>query len=297
MELRHLKYFVSVAEELNFTRAAEKLFIAQPSLSQQIKDLEAELGTSLLIRKSRSLSLTEEGETFLKDARHILKLAQDAKHKIQIMANTKRNKLNIGFLPVAEMKIFPYVMPIIRAQQPDLDIQFHSLSCVHQIQALRDQKIDVAFTRQCIDDEHITSIELFSEPLILLIPRHSAHAHLDCISKQDLIAQKFIMSEETASPILFQKIQNIFEALNTSIQVAQYSSNILMNINLVAMQVGWTIVPKYVESLLSENVLIKSTEIDLPNISLYLSFRKQDQSKHLQTVKNILSQHFHCHIF
>ncbi|QIO05416.1 LysR substrate-binding domain-containing protein [Acinetobacter shaoyimingii] len=297
MELRHLKYFISVAEELNFTRAAEKIFIAQPSLSQQIKDLEEELGAQLFLRKKRSLSLTEEGQQFYIDAKHILELAAKAKQNVQLITNCKKNKLNIGFLPIAEMKIFPYVMPLIRAEQSDLDIQFYSLSCLAQIQALKDHQIDVAFTRQCINDDQIASIELFSEPLVLLIPSASPFAKHDIISKEDLIQQKFILSEEMASPVLFQKTQEIFKSLGTEMQISQHSSNILMNVNLVGMQIGWTIVPAYVESFLGPNVLIKRTQVNLPNIGLYLNYRKNDESESLKLVKSILSQHFHCHIF
>lgn len=297
MELRHLRYFICVAEELNFTRASEKLFIAQPSLSQQIKDLENELGSLLFSRKNRSLSLTEEGAQFYINAKHILELAQQAIRNVRMISDAKKNKLNIGFLPIAEMKVFPYVMPIIRAQQEQLDILFHSLSCLAQIQALKDNKIDVAFTRQCINDEQISSIELFSEPLILLIPSQSPFADKALISKNDLIEQKFILSEEMASPVLFQKTQQIFKNLNATMQISQHSSNILMNVNLVGMQMGWTIVPAYVEDFLGPNVIIKKTSVPLPHIGLYLNYRKNDQSDQLTLVKSILSQHFHCDIF
>lgn len=297
MELRHLRYFICIAEELNFTRASEKLFIAQPSLSQQIKDLENELGCLLFSRKNRSLTLTEEGKQFFLDAKHILDLSKQAIHNVKTISDAKKNKLNIGFLPIAEMKIFPYVMPIIRAQQEQLDIQFHSLSCLTQIQALKDNKIDVAFTRQCINDEHIASIELFSEPLVLLIPSQSPFAKTEIISKDDLVQQKFILSEEMASPVLFQKTQQIFKNLNATMQISQHSSNILMNVNLVGMQMGWTIVPAYVEDFLGPNVMMKKTAVPLPNIGLYLNYRKNDESDRLKLVKSILSQHFHCDIF
>lgn len=297
MELRHLRYFTHVAEELNFTRAAEKIFIAQPSLSQQIKDLEEELGATLFLRKNRSLKLTEEGVQFYQDAKHILALANQAKHNVKIISNNKKNKLNIGFLPVAEMKIFPYVMPLMRAQQPLLDIQFHSLSCLAQIQALKEQKIDIAFTRQCIHDDQIASIELFNEPLILLVPAQSEFAHYDVIRKQDLIDQKFIISDELASPTLHQLTTQIFKQLNLPLVIAQYSSNILMNVNLVGMQVGWTIVPRYVESFLGPNVVIKNTEFSPPHIGLYLNYRKENQNPNVNLVKTILSQHFHLDIF
>lgn len=297
MELRHLRYFTHVAEELNFTRAAEKIYIAQPSLSQQIKDLEEELGAQLFLRKNRALSLTEEGVQFYKDAKHILELANQAKQNVKIITNTKQNKLNIGFLPVAEIKIFPYVMPLIRAELSNLDIQFHSLSCLEQIQALKEQKIDVAFTRQYINDDQISSIELFIEPLILLVPSQSEYASYEVIQKQDLGQQKFIISEEMASPTLFNKTQQMFKDLNIPLEIAQYSTNILMNVNLVGMQVGWTIVPRYVENFLGTNVVIKNTQFPLPNIGLYLNYRRHDQSENVNLVKSILNQHFHLNIF
>ena len=297
MELRHLRYFVSVAEELNFTRASEKLFIAQPSLSQQIKDLEDELGTRLFIRDKRQLRLTDEGQVFFEDARHILNLAQNAKFKIQQMNDRKKNKLNIGFLPVAEIKIFPYVMPLIRSAQRELDIQFSSMSCIKQIQALRDQEIDVAFSRQCINDDVIASIELFREPLILIIPKQSPFAQAKSISAEDFAQQSFIVSEQTASPVLYEKVQALFDSLGLEPHIPQYSSNILMNVNLVAMQMGWTIVPAYVEGFLGENIVIKQTQFKLPDLGLYLNYRKDNQSEHLKLVKTILSRHFHCDIF
>ena len=248
MELRHLRYFLSVAEELNFTRAAEKNFVAQPSLSQQIKDLEEELGAQLFYRQNRNIQLTEEGQQFYIDAKQILDLAAKSKQNVKIITENKKHKLNIGFLPVAEMKIFPYIMPIIRAQDHALDIQFHSLGCLAQLQALKDQKIDVAFTREYINNDHIVSIELFSEPLVLLIPSKSEYVDYETISKEMFTKQKFILSEEMASPTLFQKTQQLFAKLNADMQIAQHSSNILMNVNLVGMQIGWTIVPAYVES-------------------------------------------------
>lgn len=297
MELRHLRYFLSVADELNFTRAAEKLFIAQPSLSQQIKDLEEELGASLFIRQKPALKLTEEGQQFYIDAKHILELALKAKKNVRFISDNKKKKINIGFLPVAEMKIFPYVMPLLRAQDAQLNIQFHSLSCLSQIQGLRDQTLDIAFTRQLINDDQISSIELFNEPLVLLLPKNSEYANQELISKADLSQQKFILSEEFASPTLFEKTKALFDKLGIEMEVSQFSSNILTNVNLVGMQMGWTIVPAYVESFIGSNVCIKKTQFPLPNIGLYLNYRKNDDSETLQLVKSILSKHFHCHIF
>ena len=107
MELRHLRYFVAVAEELNFTKAAQRMCTVQPSLSQQIKDLEQEVGVQLLIRSNRKVELTEEGKAFLKEALLSLEHAEKAIQDARKIANLNKDQLNIGFVPVAEMKIFP----------------------------------------------------------------------------------------------------------------------------------------------------------------------------------------------
>lgn len=147
MELRHLRYFVTVAEELNFTRAAEKLNTVQPSLSQQIKDLEREVDAQLLERNNRKVELTEAGQAFLKEALLSLEHAERAVQAARQIAHVHKGQLNIGFVPVAEMKIFPYIMPNIRAHFSELKALFHSLTDAEQFSALRQGSIDIAFTR------------------------------------------------------------------------------------------------------------------------------------------------------
>src|SRR5690606_18739408 len=110
MELRHLRYFVTVAEELNFTRAAEQLNTVQPSLSQQIKDLEREVGVQLLERNNRKVGLTEAGQVFLKEALLSLEHAERVIHAARQIANAQQIQMTIGVVPVAEMKAFPHIV-------------------------------------------------------------------------------------------------------------------------------------------------------------------------------------------
>jgi len=121
MELRHLRYFITVAEELNFSKAALKLYTAQPSLSQQIKDLEEDVGVKLLHRTKRKVELTEEGAVFLEQARLTLAQADKAVAMARQVSQAKQQMLRIGFVPVAEMKIFPYVLPNLRVQNSKLN--------------------------------------------------------------------------------------------------------------------------------------------------------------------------------
>lgn len=147
MELRHLRYFVAVAEKLNFTKAAQRMCTLQPSLSQQIKDLEHEVGVQLLIRTNRKVELTQDGIAFLKEARFCLENAEKAIYDARQIANIQKDQLKIGFVPVAEMKLFPYMMPNICAHFQQIKIDFHSLTDAGQFKSLRKGDIDIAFTR------------------------------------------------------------------------------------------------------------------------------------------------------
>lgn len=212
MELRHLRYFVAVAEELNFTRAAQRMCTVQPSLSQQIKDLEAEVGVQLLTRTNRKVELTLEGEAFLKEALLCLEHAEKAINDARKIANIQKDQLNIGFVPVAEMKVFPYIMPNIRAHFPSLKIHFHSLTDAEQFRALKKGTIDIAFTRYPDASEELAHIQVFQEPLALIIPKSSSVADQRHISIKSFNQQDFVISDEDASPQLHKIIQDFFKS-------------------------------------------------------------------------------------
>ena len=211
MELRHLRYFVAVAQELNFTRAAQRMCTVQPSLSQQIKDLEAEVGVQLLTRTNRKVELTPEGEAFLKEALLCLEHAEKAVNDARQIANIQKDQLHIGFVPVAEMKVFPYIMPNIRAHFPSLKIHFHSLTDAEQFRALKKGTIDIAFTRYPEASEELTHIQVFQEPLALIIPKNSPMADQRHISIKSFNQQDFVISDEDASPQLHKIIQDFFK--------------------------------------------------------------------------------------
>ena len=159
MELRHLRYFITVAEELNFSRAALKLFTAQPSLSQQIKDLEEDVGVRLLNRTKRKVELTEEGAVFLEQARLTLAQADKAIAMARQVSKAKQQQLRIGFVPVAEMKVFPYVLPNLRVQNADLKIELLSLNNLEQMQAIKKGELDITFTHE---DEYKKALQLLA---------------------------------------------------------------------------------------------------------------------------------------
>lgn len=297
MELRHLRYFIAVAEELNFTKAAQRMCTVQPSLSQQIKDLEQEVGVQLLMRTNRKVELTAEGVAFLKEARLSLEHAEKAIMDARQIAQLGKEQLNIGFVPVAEMKVFPYIMPNIRAQFPELKIHFHSLMDVEQIAALDKGEIDIAFTRYVEDSPEIESVQIFTEPLALIVPKNSPLAEQRHISIKSMNNQDFIISDAHSSPELYRIIQDFFKQNKLKVNLVQHSTNILLNVNLVGMDVGWSLVPSYVIPLLGDKIVVKSTIEPLPTIGLYASYRKDRKNEAIELILKVLKEQFYMGFF
>lgn len=297
MELRHLRYFVAVAEELNFTRAAQKMCTVQPSLSQQIKDLEMEVGVKLLDRNNRTVALTKEGQAFYQQAILSLKYAQQAIDDARKIADDAAKCLRIGFVPVAEMKVFPSILPSLRAHFSDLQIEFKSMPDLLQKQALLNQEIDIGFSRCNDQDQHVQSIKIFDEPLALIMPREVAAATAEHISIHQLHHQDFIFSDEQASPVLNQIVKDFLAAHQVKVNPVQHSTNILLNVNLVAMGVGWSIVPAYVIPLLGDHIVVKKTIEPLPMIGLYANFPTGEPKSSVQFLLDTLKQQFYLQPF
>ncbi len=160
MELRHLRYFVAVAQELNFTRAAEKLHTSQPSLSSQIRDLEQCVGVALLERDKRKVTLTAAGECFLQDAQAILDNAEQAKLRAR-KAALNNDHLAIGFVPSAEVNLLPKVLPMLRLRQPETHIELASLITTQQEEKLRSGELDVGLMRYPVHGRTLNLLSCF----------------------------------------------------------------------------------------------------------------------------------------
>ncbi len=144
MELRHLRYFVIVAEEQNVTRAAARLHVSQPPLSRQMRDLEEELGVELFQRTAKSLALTEAGKLFLGEARAVLLRAEQAVQAVQTLAKGERSQLRVGYAPSLTVEYLPRALKFFAQECPGVRISLHDLSSVEAIDRLKSRKIDIA---------------------------------------------------------------------------------------------------------------------------------------------------------
>lgn len=296
MELRHLRYFITVAEELNFSKAALKLYTAQPSLSQQIKDLEEDVGVKLLNRTKRKVELTEEGAVFLEQARLTLAQADKAVAMARQVSQAKQQMLRIGFVPVAEMKIFPYILPNLRVQNPDLKIELLSLNNNEQMRLLKKGDLDLTFTRHNFNSDEIESQFVIREPLIFLLPKDHPLAKYERIPVKALNGIDFIIPSAEQSLTLNQAILDFAKANGIEFNIVQKADNILFNINSIGMDLGCTILPGYIAPLTMDNTVIRPLDVELPYLDLYVSYHKNNKSYAVSKFLELLTRVFYLDI-
>lgn len=282
-----------VAQELNFSQAALKLYTAQPSLSQQIKDLEEFIGVQLFIRSKRKVELTDEGIVFLEHAKNILESAYKAVAMTRQVKKAKDQKITIGFVPVAEMKIFPFIIPKLTEMFPDLKVELLSLNDTQIVSDLHNGRIDIAISRADINNHEISSQLIFEEPLIFLMNNQHPFANQNKISVKSLEEIDFIIPAEEVSSVLHHKILKFAEDKKINLKIIQRASNILFNINSINITQSCTILPSYIADIAYENIIVKKLDTDLPTINLYMSKRSTNTSPSVQAFINLINDFFH----
>jgi len=291
LELRHIRYFIAVAEELNFTRAAEKLFTAQPSLSQQIRDLENEIGVKLFSRTKRKVELTKAGEVFLKEARLVLQQANLAIQVTRDSVKKSNRKIKIGFVPSAEVKIFPKIMPFIRQKMPSLNVDLKSINTIEQEEALVKGDLDVAFLRQTV--EGFKNNLIYQEELVLVMSVEHPLARENEIPVNLLQDQNIIVTDPNFSGALGILTNQYLEENNIKYKKIQNASNMLLTLNLVSMGMGVAILPDYVITLLNPSICFrKIVSPTPPNINLYMSWHDHCEMGEFQYFLSLMEQNF-----
>jgi DNA-binding transcriptional LysR family regulator len=203
MELRHLRYFVAVAEELNFTRAAAKLRLAQPSLTRQIHNLEEELGVRLLDRTRNQVSLTEEGRSFLVDARRLVALSLESVKAVQRFSRGESGQLNLGYLFKFNFDLLPATLATFYQACPEIAVNLFDMSPAEQLRALEARKIDLGFVglRPPAATRNAAALAwecVARHDVVVVLPARHPLAKKGRIKITDLKSEFFVaMSEET----------------------------------------------------------------------------------------------------
>ena len=278
MELRHLRYFVAVAEEGSLTNAAERrLHTAQPSLSRQIRDLELEVGVSLLERGARGVALTAAGRTFLDHARLALLQVEAAGEAARRAAQPEKRAFTIGFLAGQELVWLPEALRILRDEQPDTDITLASQSSPELAGALMRGKVDVAFLRREKDAPGIVFKSLIKEPLVAVLPAGHRLAAQKALRVQDLADEIYITPTRVA-PALKAVIESYAARSGVVFKPHYDAENLSSVLSLVTSTGGVSLLPLYVKLMLPASVVIRPLHGDVPTIDLVLGYNRSNTS-------------------
>ena len=291
MELRHLRYFAAVARERNFTRAAEKLHIAQPPLSRQVQQLEDELGIDLIEAGSRPLRLTEAGRLFYEQAVQVLERIDEMKAMVGRLHDADRLRFSMGFVPSTLYGKLPEVIRGYRVARPNVELTLFELTSVEQIAALKDGRIDVGFGRIPLDDPALDRQLLRNEKLLAAVPgNHTALTRSGALHLEDLATEPLIVYPKSPRPSYADQVLSLFREAGIRPPAVHEVRELQTALGLVAAEAGVCLVPASVERLRRDNVAYRSMDAVDAVSPIIMSSRKGDRSPEIALVLKLIRQ-------
>jgi len=278
MELRHLRYFIAVAETGSLTVAAErKLHTSQPSLSRQIRDLEYQVGVELLSRSARGVELTAAGRAFIDHARLALAQVDAASEAARRAAQPAKRTFALGFLTGQEMDWLPEAMRILRDELPNIEVTVSSQYSPDLAAALMRGKLDLAFLRPEPRVVDLTFKTVAKEPLVVVMPSDHRLASHETIGVQEIVGETFIHVSNTA-PVLRTVIDDYLKRSGVDITPDHEVDNLAMAMSLVASTRGVALLPGYAQNFLPWSVISRPLEGDVPTIDLVIGYSNLNTS-------------------
>jgi DNA-binding transcriptional LysR family regulator len=292
IELRHLRYFVAVAEELHFGRAALRLHLAQPPLSQQIRKLEDILGYALFTRTSRSVRLTSAGEVFLERARRTLRHVQEDLDEARSIGRGEVGFLRVGFIGSSMLTSLPAMLGHYRRQYPKVHLQLSENFTSSLIQSLTKNTIDAAFLRDGDPTEGLTIESLFSEPFVAVLPGNHPIAKRKLISVADLRDQPFVFFTPTAGALAYQKPISLCEQHGFRPRVVQEAPQWLTILRLVGAGLGVSIAPACVVQIATPDIACRRLRGAKVHSNIELAYRTTDDRAIVKSFRKIARANF-----
>ncbi len=259
MELRHLRYFVAVAETLSFTKGAKKLRLAQPSLTRQIKDLEEEIGVRLLDRTKREVNLTEEGKSFLADAKRVLAHSTEIIESVQRLRRHATTAFNIGYVADLFYSSLPITLAALQRSLPTVSINLFDMTRGDQFRALEEGKIDLGFVglRESIEERGLQFRSVASHKTVAALAKSNQLAKKTIIELRDLKPIFFIGMSETNYPGYRHWLRTTCQQVGFMPRVLQDADIERTVIRAVAAGLGVALLPDHVKKLPHKNVVFR----------------------------------------
>ncbi len=293
MELRHLRYFVTVAEELHFGRAAERLGIAQPPLSQQIKALEQQIGVLLLLRTKRHVELTAAGTVFAREARKVLAGADRAIHVAQGAARGEIGQLDVGFVSGAVYGKVPLIFRLMRTRYPEISLVLRDLTTEEQMDAIQTHRLDIGLIRPPVvmhQSQSLVTRVISREPLVVVLPRTHRLAGRRKISLEALAEEPFLQVPRHVAPGFYDQFIRLCAEAGFFPQIVQEARTTQTIVSLVAVGMGVSVVPGSLRDLQRTGVVYRAMEGTAFTTELVAVWRRDDENPALHRFLEIIGE-------
>lgn len=291
-DIKQIRCFLALAEELHFNRAAERLHMTQSPLSRQIQMLERDLDVMLFRRTSRSVELTPAGDVFYQEAKALLLHLNDAIKKTQQAATGISGPITIGHTAASTYALLPSVIELAKKHLSGVDLVLQEMLTLEQIEALRSRRIDLGFLRPPVSFSGISGARIFREPLVLAAPADHSLSTKETISMQDLDGQPFISYPPVKGSYFYQLLGGLFQIAGVAPNFVQYTYQPHSILAMVSAGIGIAIVPQAATNLKLENVVFRSMPMTpAVHAELHLAWRTDDESIAGSIFRSLIMQH------
>jgi DNA-binding transcriptional LysR family regulator len=288
MDSRKLRYFLAVAEELHFGRAARRLNISQPPLSMQIRALEDELGTLLFKRDRRNVALTEAGRVLLTEARNVLLQIEHARNAVQRVGRGEVGRLSIGFITPVEYNVLPALLEEFRRSYPGISLTLREAMTDQQLAELESGTLDVGLLTAPVDRPTLWCHLVWRERMIVAIPvAHELARSTAPISVRRLASEQFVMFPRSVAPALYDDVTQFCRSGGFSLTIAQEVAQSQTIISLVSAELGLAIVPESMQGLRRAGVTYRSFKEESPSVETVVAYKRDRISPPVENFVNL----------
>jgi DNA-binding transcriptional LysR family regulator len=295
IELRPLRYFVTVAEELHFRRAGDRLHIAQPALSKAISGLEKSLGVSLLRRSKRRVELTPAGLLFLEEARRVLAAAERAVETVRAAGGGEMGRLRVAFGPTSELGLLPEVLPRFLRRYPQVALDLQSSYAWDQVALVRDGTGTVGLSLLPLPRMEGLVVEpLYREPLVAALPAGHRLASQRRVTLKALGAEPFVTFSRQVGPGMHDVVVSAFREAGVALTIAHEALHIYTSLGLVAAGLGVSLMPRSIVNLQRAGVVYRPLAAPAPSVELGMVHRSDDASatvtRFVEVVREVVAE-------
>jgi len=288
MELRHLRYFVAVAEQLHFRYAAEIMHVAQPALSQQIKQLEEEIGVTLFERSRHKVCLTPAGKAFYENAQRILQQADQAVAKARKVESGDAGTIRIGFVSTAAIRVLPVAMKKLQKQIPQAEVELNELAAGEQVDRLYREQLDIGFVHAKLSQDVFKTMVVARDRLIVAVPGSCKLARSRRVDLKDLSSWPAIMPAGHSSSGFYEQVRMTYKLAGVRPERVHNTRLLQTGLLLVAAGLGVSLVPESFQSIQVKGVVYKKLQVEPPLSELVAVWRRDNASPLLSRfIKNL----------